>query len=60
MALYVTELIVGEGGLGKHGDNIPTSMQAALLKYITCTFLHMCSACFVVFSPILNVIGSQP
>ncbi len=42
MVLHVTGLIVGKGGndLGK-GGNIPPSMQATLLKYITCTFLHM-------------------
>ncbi len=41
MALHITGLIVEEGrnviGLGKHGGNILTSMQAALLEYITCT-----------------------
>ena len=47
-------------GLGKHGGNIATSMQVALLKYITCTLLHMYSACFMDLSTILNVTGSQP
>ena len=63
-ALHVIELIArvcGTAiGLGKNGCNIPTSMQAALLKYITCIFLHMYSACFVVLSPIVNLMGSQP
>ena len=63
-ALHITELIVGEDGntisLGKYRGNIPISMQAALLKYITSTFLYMYSACFEVFSPTLNVMVSQP
>ena len=47
-------------GLGKHGGNIPTSIQAALLKYITSILLHIYRAYFVVQLPISNVMGNQP
>ena len=47
-------------GLGKHEGYIPTSIQAALLKYITFILLHMYRACFVVRLPISNVTGNQP
>ena len=47
-------------GLGKYGGNIPTSIQAALLKYITCILLHIYRACFVVRLPISNMTGNQP
>ena len=61
--LWCMALHVANGGdvmdLGKHEGNIPTLIQAVLLKYITCTSLHMYSICFMDLSPILNVKGSQ-
>ena len=45
-------------GLGKHGGNIPTLIQAALLKYITCISLHIYRACLVVQLPNSNMTGN--
>ena len=45
-------------GLGKHRGNILTSIQAALLKYITCILLHIYRVCFVVPLIISNVTGN--